>query len=58
MDMLGTRQAFVDTYTFYDNRLINVNLWTGLIENYAKPVLMTDAEREAALTAVFTASGW
>lgn len=58
MDMLGTRQTFVDTYTFYDNRLINVSLWTGLIENYAKPVLMTDAEREAALTAVFTASGW
>jgi len=56
MDMLGTRQTFVDTYTFYDNRLINVNLWTGLIENYAKPVLMTDAEREPALTAVFAAS--
>ena len=58
MDMLGTRQTFVDTYTFYDNRLINVNLWTGLIENYAKPVLMSDAEREAVLTAVFAASGW
>jgi len=58
MDMLGTRQTFVDTYTFYDNRLVNVDLWTGLIENYAKPVLMTDVEREAALTAVFTASDW
>ncbi len=56
MDMLGTRQTFVDTYTFYDNRLINVNLWTGLIENYAKPVLMTDVERAGALTAVFNAS--
>ncbi len=57
MDMLGTRQTFVDIYTFYDNRLINVELWTGLIENYAKPVLMTEAERAEVLTAVFDASG-
>ena len=58
MDMLGTRQTFVDTYTVYDGRLLNVDLWTGLIENYAKPRLMTADERAQALTAVFQASGW
>jgi poly-gamma-glutamate synthesis protein (capsule biosynthesis protein) len=58
MDMMGTRQAFVDTYTIYDGRLINVDLWTGLIENFSTPREMTTAEREEALRAVFEASGW
>ncbi|MCP5096873.1 MAG: CapA family protein [Chloroflexi bacterium] len=58
MDRLGTRQTFVDTYTIYDGRLLGVTLWTGLIENYARPREMTAAEREQALTAVFQASGW
>jgi hypothetical protein len=58
MDMMGTRQAFVDTYSIYDGRLINVDLWTGLIENYSTPREMTTAEREETLQAVFEASGW
>jgi hypothetical protein len=58
MDQLGTRQTFVDRYYFYNGRLLSVNLWTGLIENYAKPRLMTPQEREQALTTLFQASGW
>ncbi|WP_420643781.1 CapA family protein [Candidatus Leptofilum sp.] len=58
MNMLGTRQSFVDTYVFYDGRLLSVELWTGLIENYCCPREMTAAEREAVLTAVFQASDW
>ncbi len=58
MDQLGTRQAFVDTYVFYDGRLLNVELWTGLIENYCCPREMTAEERRAVLTAVFQASDW
>ena len=58
MDMLGTRQTFVDTYTIYDGKLLNVELWTGLIEDYFQPRLMTAEEREEALQAVFEASGW
>lgn len=58
MDMLGTRQTFVDTYVFYDGRLLSVELWTGLIENYCCPREMSAAEREAVLTAVFQASDW
>lgn len=58
MDQLGTRQTFVDTYVFYDGRLLNVELWTGLIENYCCPREMTVEERRAVLTAVFQASDW
>lgn len=58
MDMMGTRQTFVDTYTVYDGRILNVELWTGLIEDYFQPRLMTAEEREDALNAVFEASGW
>lgn len=58
MDMLGTRQSFVDIYTIYDGRLLSVELWTGLIENFARPRLMTPDERAALLQSVFAASGW
>lgn len=58
MDILGTRQTFIDTYVVYDGRLLGVELWTGLIENYARPRLMTVEERAQLLTAVFQASDW
>jgi len=58
MDRPGTRQTFVDTYTIYDGRLLSVELWTGLIENYARPRLMTAGERAEFLQTVFQASGW
>jgi poly-gamma-glutamate synthesis protein (capsule biosynthesis protein) len=58
MDALGTRQTFVDTYHFYNGRLLNVELWTGLIENYARPRTMTPEERRDALMSVFQGSGW
>lgn len=58
MDMLGTRQTMVDIYTIYENRIVSVEMWTGLIEDYARPRLMTDAERRDLLQTLFTASGW
>ena len=58
MDMLGTRQSFIDTYTIYDGALINVDLFTSLIENYCCPREMSTAERQQLLQAVFQASGW
>lgn len=58
MDMLGTRQTFVDTYVVVDGRLLSVELWTGLIENYARPRQMTPAERSQLLQTIFQASGW
>ncbi len=58
MDMMGTRQTFVVTYVIYNGRLISVELWTGLIENWARPRLMTPEERADLLQTVFEASGW
>jgi hypothetical protein len=58
MQMLGTRQTFVATYVVMNGRLLSVKLWTGLIENYARPRPMTADERAAALQAVFQASDW
>ncbi len=58
MDQLGTRQMFVDRYVIYNGRLLSVELWTGLIENWAHPRPMTQEERTQLLTTVFQASGW
>lgn len=58
MQYRGTRQSFIDWYVFYDGRLISVELITGLIENYARPRLMTAEERAELLQAVFEGSGW
>ena len=58
MDMLGTRQSFIDLYTIYDGKLLNVELVTSLIENYCCPRLMSAEERAQLLETVFQASGW
>jgi poly-gamma-glutamate synthesis protein (capsule biosynthesis protein) len=58
MDQLGTRQTFIDIYHVYDGRIISVELWTGLIENFARPRPMTAAERAGLLRAAFQGSGW
>lgn len=58
MDMLGTRQSFIDTYVIYDGRLISVELFTSLIEKYCCPRTMTESERAQLLQTVFQASGW
>jgi poly-gamma-glutamate synthesis protein (capsule biosynthesis protein) len=55
---LGSRQSFLDVYTVMDGRLLNVDLWTGLNEDYARLRQMTPAERQALLEAVFAASDW
>ncbi|GIK54343.1 MAG: hypothetical protein BroJett015_00060 [Chloroflexota bacterium] len=53
---LGSRQTFLDIYTVYDGRILNVALWTGLNEDYARIRQMTAAERAELLMAVFAAS--
>jgi poly-gamma-glutamate synthesis protein (capsule biosynthesis protein) len=55
---LATRQLFVDNLIIYDGRHISTQLYTGLIEDYARPRAMNDTERTTFLSAVFTASGW
>ncbi len=53
---LASRQAFIDTYLVYDGRLLNVDLWTGLNEDYARVRQMTIEERHALLDAVYSVS--
>jgi poly-gamma-glutamate synthesis protein (capsule biosynthesis protein) len=55
---IGLLQSFIDTYVIYDGRLISVELFTSMIEDFCCPRLMTAEEREQVLTAVFQASGW
>ena len=56
MFSLGTRQMFVDTYVVYNGRLLSTDLWTGMIEDYARPRKMTEEERIQLLQSVFDGS--
>ncbi len=58
MANIGTRQMFMDKLFIYEGRLINVELFTGLIEDYCCPRPMTATERTDFLQTIFTASGW
>ena len=58
MDQTGTRQTFIDRHFIYAGRHIATDLWTGLIEDWARPRPMTAAERADLLQTVFVASGW
>lgn len=58
MDYLGTRQSFVDVYVFAHGRLLNVDLWTGLIEDFCCVRPMASEERAELLATTFGASGW
>jgi poly-gamma-glutamate synthesis protein (capsule biosynthesis protein) len=58
MFSLETRQGFVDRHIFYDGKYINTELVPILIEDYARPRLMTDGEREEFLHRIFSAAGW
>ena len=53
-----TRNVFVDRHVFYDGRYIGTELLTYIIENYARPRLMTASERLELLRTVFSAAGW
>jgi poly-gamma-glutamate synthesis protein (capsule biosynthesis protein) len=52
------RQEFLDRHTFYDGQHISTELITALLEDYAQPRPMTDAERKVLLNEIFAVSGW
>jgi poly-gamma-glutamate synthesis protein (capsule biosynthesis protein) len=54
----GIRREFLDRYVIYDGKLISVELTTTLLEDFARPRLMTTEERSTFLLEYFTASGW
>jgi poly-gamma-glutamate synthesis protein (capsule biosynthesis protein) len=58
MHALPLRQEFLDRHTFYDGRHISTELLTAMLEDFAQPRPMTDAERQALLREIFAVSGW
>ena len=54
----GIRREFFDRYVVYDGRLISVELITAMLEDYARPRLMTEQERSGFLQEYFFYSGW
>lgn len=56
MFSLGTSQSMMNTYVIYNGRLLSTELWTGMIEDYARPRKMTPEERIQLLQSVFDGS--
>src|SRR5512141_2186490 len=54
----GTREEFIDHHVFYDGKYLGVEMFTALLEDYARPRPMTSAERDDFLTRIFSAAGW
>jgi len=52
------RRQFIDRHLFYDGKYLGVELITTLLEDYAKPRLMTEEERAQMLEEYFRVSGW
>jgi poly-gamma-glutamate synthesis protein (capsule biosynthesis protein) len=58
MHNIALRQEFLDRHTFYDGRHISTELLTAMLEDFAQPRPMTDAERQMLLGEIFAVSGW
>ena len=58
MYSLPLRQEFMDRHTFYDGLHVSTELLTAMLEDYAQPRPMTDAERKLFLGEIFAVSGW
>jgi hypothetical protein len=58
MQWVEYRREFLDRHVFYDGRHVSTEVFTALLEDYARPRPMTPEERDAFLTDVFVASGW
>lgn len=54
----GTRKGFIDQHVFYNGHHISTVLITTMLEDYARPRLMTPEERAAFLSQMFSVSGW
>jgi poly-gamma-glutamate synthesis protein (capsule biosynthesis protein) len=54
----GTRREFIDRHVFYDGKHISTELFSAMLEDFARPRLMTSGERQTFLQTLFTASGW
>lgn len=53
-----TRKEFADRYTIYDGRVISIEIFTFMLEEYARPRYMTPAERADLLTYIWSYTNW
>lgn len=53
-----TAQGFIDQHVFYDGQYLGLDAVGIWFVDFARPRLMTPAERRDLLQSVFTASGW
>ena len=58
MQWIEYRREFLDRHVFYDGRHLGTEVFTAMLEDYARPRPMTTEEREVFLGEVFAASGW
>jgi poly-gamma-glutamate synthesis protein (capsule biosynthesis protein) len=54
----ATREGLIPRHTIYDGRHLSTKLLTTVLEDFAQPRWATEAERQALLRRIFTASGW
>lgn len=54
----GIRREFLDRYVIYGGRFISAELVTAMLEDYARPRLMTEEERAGFLDEYFAKSDW
>lgn len=54
----GIRRVFLDRYVIYNGKLISVEPIPAMVEDYARPRLMTEQERAGFLQEYFFYSGW
>ena len=54
----NVRQGLIPRHTIYEGRLLQTELLTTILEDYAQPRWATAAERERILKLVFGASGF
>ncbi len=53
-----TRKEFADRYTIYDGRVISIEIFTFMLEEYARPRYMTPTERSDLLTYIWSYTNW
>ena len=56
--ILETRWEIIQRHTFYDGKYLSTELLTAMLDDYAQPRPMTEAERLIFLERLFDASGW
>lgn len=53
-----TRKEFADRYVIYDGRVISIEIFTFMLEEYARPRFMTPTERTDLLNTIWSYTDW